>query len=47
MATPIQANFGRLNEYDASVSEWKDYIEQLEQFFLANDVMAVKRGLYY
>ena len=38
MATPIQANFGRLNEYDASISEWKDYIEQLEQFFLANDV---------
>ena len=34
----MSTKFGRIPEYDPFSVDWKEYSEQLEQFFLANDV---------
>ena len=32
------ATFGKIHEYDPLLHDWNDYIEQLEQFFIANGI---------
>ena len=34
----MSATIGKVNEFDPLVHNWEEYVEQLEQFFLANDI---------
>ena len=35
----IMATFGRLQSFDSSSEQWDQYIESLEHFFEANDIL--------
>ena len=38
LATSKIASFGKLPEVDTKTSDWKSYVEQLDFFFVANDI---------
>ena len=34
----MATHYGKINEFDSSIEEWDDYIERLNQFFVANEI---------
>ena len=34
----MSLTFGKLAEFEPSKNDWTEYMEQMEQFFLANDI---------
>jgi len=36
------SQFGKLNEFVPDQKDWTQYIEQLEQFFFANDITSAE-----
>ena len=44
----MAATFGKVEEFDSKKEEWSQYVEKLQHFFVANDIVdAEKKGAVF
>ena len=44
----MAATFGKVEEFDYKKEEWSQYVERLQHFFVANDIVdAEKKGAVF
>ena len=40
---PMAATFGKVEEFDSKKEEWPQYVERLQHFFVANDIVDAEK----
>ena len=43
LATGIMATYGKIGEFEPSIERWDNYIEPVDEFFIANGIKTISR----